>query len=393
MPGQQFSFAVVFITLGAFFGWFLHAIYDDFNLQTLAENKQSEVLSSAAVTIPVTSQIKPAVISDYESSREYFTALLRNHQYDLSLQWYKAAELDKPSLLFPELMHYINMQLTNKNKQVFELLNIFLGEFYDNSRLLLQQAEAFSVFNNIDAALNSFILARNYAVDNDSYIAVELALHEFSFMVFKQYQEETNWQQSIIFFKKLIAIEPQFAFYHLALAESYLNTDNTEQAQMHLQGITEDQLYGPEAEQMLEKIFSGESTNAIKLEQNNGHYIVSIILADVYRVKLMLDTGASYSSLSSTMIAQLVQDGQAVKTGRKIIYTAGGKVTADLYQLNKITLGDYVINDIIVVELDLESAVENNGAFDGLLGINILNQFDFSIDQKTKYLLLSPKKT
>lgn len=398
MPGQQFIFSIVFISLGVILGWFSHVFYDSLNANMITPEIRPAIISAITLSDPVNGQIPLSVLAEDkaetedEVSRHYFISLLTQQQFDNALQWYKKAEVKNATLLMTDLTHYINQQIVHKNKQVLSLLEIFLAEYYDDSQLLQQQARAYLAFSNISAALDAFLLARNYAPDNDSYAVINLALHDFSLTVYQQYKADEQWQASIDFFKKLIELEPQFAFYHLALAESYLNVNDKEQAQNHLQNITEDHKYGPQAVEMLEKMFAAESSNAIKLEQSNGHYIINLLIADVYPVKLMLDTGASYSSLSTKRIAQLVQDGQAVKTGRKLIYTAGGKINADLYQLNKIVLGDFIINDIIVVELDLESSLEKNSAFEGLLGINILNQFDFSVDQKSKYLLLSPKK-
>jgi len=104
----------------------------------------------------------------------------------------------------------------------------------------------------------------------------------------------------------------------------------------------------------------------------------------------MIDTGASYSSLSSFTIAQLVNENVARKVGRKDLLTASGKITVDMYQLDTMTIGKYSINDIVVAEIDLESTSPSD-QLEGLLGLNFLSQFNFSIDQKNKQLMLLPK--
>ncbi|MCN4145308.1 MAG: aspartyl protease family protein [Thiohalomonas sp.] len=68
-----------------------------------------------------------------------------------------------------------------------------------------------------------------------------------------------------------------------------------------------------------------------------------------------MDTGASYSSVASLILEQLVQDQQAEKVGPNKIQTAGGLVEADIYKVKKMTIGDFSVNDIMVTELDLDT--------------------------------------
>lgn len=389
MLNQQLKFSLVFIGLGAFFGWFSHSAYDQ-----LYNVKNSDTGNKAAITASPKmkkNNLDVPTISSADYNKEYFIKLIKNGQFEDALRWYKGIEAKNESSLLPVLLSEIDKLSQQSDENVFKLLDVFLNEYYDNSQLLIAQARALVLNDQIEQALDSFLLAKNYARDNSTYNNISQTIHDFAFKVFKQFQLAKNWPDSIVFYRKLIENETQFAFYHLAIAESYINNNDKDKAVMHLQLITEDNVYGIQATEMLEKIVFQKTSNRIPLEEEGNHYIVNAIIAGFYQIKLLLDTGASYSSLSSHTIAQLVRDQLAIKIGHNQVYTAGGTVEVDFYQLKNMTIGNFTVNDIIVAELDLESASDQDNNFDGLLGINFLNQFDFSIDQKTKKLILSPK--
>jgi len=389
MLNQQLKFSLVFIGLGAFLGWFSHSAYDQlYNVKNSDRDIKPAITTSPEMK---KNNLDVPTISSADYNKEYFIKLIKNRRFEDALLWYKDIEAKNEPSLLPVILSEIGKLSQQSDENVFKLLDVFLNEYYDNSQLLIAQGNALVFNNQIEQALYSFFLAKNYSQDTSSYNSISQTIHDFSFKVFKQFQLSKNWPESIVFYKKLIGNEPQFAFYHLAIAESYIKNNDKDKAIMHLQLITEDNIYGPEATEMLEKVVFQNTSGGIALEAQGNHYIINAIIADFYQIKLLLDTGASYSSLSSHTIAQLVRDQLAIKIGRNQVYTAGGKVDVDIYQLKKLTIGNSTVNDIVVAELDLESPSDQENNFDGLLGVNFLNQFDFSIDQKTQKLILSPK--
>lgn len=111
----------------------------------------------------------------------------------------------------------------------------------------------------------------------------------------------------------------------------------------------------------------------------------------MYDAELLLDTGASYSSLTPAFIAQLVQENRAEKTGIQQIVTAVGVLDVDTYKVEKISVGHFSVNDVVVVELDLNTSRNIASNLDGLLGMNFLSHFNFTIDQDSNQLYLTPK--
>ena len=67
--------------------------------------------------------------------------------------------------------------------------------------------------------------------------------------------------------------------------------------------------------------------------------------------------------------------------------TAGGRIDAPVYRIQHVTLGDQVFNDIDFAVL----AAPQSGA-EGVLGMNVLGQIQFEIDQSTSQLLVKDRQ-
>lgn len=396
MPEQQFKFALVFIVLGALLGWFSHSAFNNFNSIESVDLVQSNPLNTNFPDTGTNShQSKKSSgvtnISVHQNRINRFTQLLKNVQYHDALILYQENDTNNDNSLEPVLINEIERLTEESDNNVFQLLDVFLQEYYNNSTMLISQANALILSEDIEEAFDSYFLAKNYAQNNKQFIEVNQMIHKLSIQAFKQFQASNEWQRSIDLLNILIENEPQFAFYHLALAQAYLKLDEIDKALTHLQNISEDSQYGSQASELIVNITLAETAGGISLDKENNHYLVNASLSDVYKAKLMIDTGASYSSLSSYTIAKLVDEQLAKKIGSRQIYTAGGEVDVDLYQLNNLSIGPFSVNDIIVAELDLQTSSSSDNNFEGLLGINFLNEFDFSIDQDNKQLILSPK--
>jgi clan AA aspartic protease (TIGR02281 family) len=99
-------------------------------------------------------------------------------------------------------------------------------------------------------------------------------------------------------------------------------------------------------------------------------------------VRLLIDTGASF-----TVIAPAVLEGLGYvlggRTGR--FSTANGQVDAPLVGIQSLTVGEQLVSPITVGAIALSGRA---GSFDGLLGMNFLQKFEFSLDQQRSVLEL-----
>jgi predicted aspartyl protease len=77
---------------------------------------------------------------------------------------------------------------------------------------------------------------------------------------------------------------------------------------------------------------------------------------------------------------------QYMDTGRTGIFsTANGRVSAPVYRIGKLAVGDWEVRQLEIGVLDLGNRTD----IDGLLGMNFLRHFQFFIDQNRSSLRLS----
>jgi clan AA aspartic protease (TIGR02281 family) len=126
---------------------------------------------------------------------------------------------------------------------------------------------------------------------------------------------------------------------------------------------------------------------SIPLSRQGEHFIVQALMNDTFNVSLMLDTGASISLLSESAFDELSQYSDVIYIKDLNLNTAGGIVTANIYQVAEVSIQGYVVNDFLFAV----SHSYANDYNDGLLGMNFLKAFDFHIDQNNGLLILKNK--
>lgn len=145
--------------------------------------------------------------------------------------------------------------------------------------------------------------------------------------------------------------------------------------------------YQVKAQILLKKInLALREPESIKLSRHGEHFIVQGTINNAFNVSLMLDTGASISLLSEQAFDQLRQYADVEYLKELQLNTAGGRVTASIYQVSEFEIQGYVLKDFIFAVSPFISG--NN---DGLLGMNYLGAFDFHIDQTNDLLILTNK--
>jgi predicted aspartyl protease len=101
----------------------------------------------------------------------------------------------------------------------------------------------------------------------------------------------------------------------------------------------------------------------------------------------MLDTGASVTILSRASFEQIDSGGFRYR-GSRLFNTANGVTQGDVYRISSITLGNSRLGGVEIAVLDYESAT----GVDGLLGMNVLRNYRFEIDQDQDVLYLHARQ-
>jgi clan AA aspartic protease (TIGR02281 family) len=112
-------------------------------------------------------------------------------------------------------------------------------------------------------------------------------------------------------------------------------------------------------------------------------FIVEARLNGSRTVRLVVDTGASYTVLFPEIITEMGLENDPDTD--LSLWTAGGEVGAQIVTLNTVQVGDMAVVNLPVAVLRLPNPPEG---IDGLLGLSFLNRFVVTLDPRGAQLKL-----
>ena len=200
-------------------------------------------------------------------------------------------------------------------------------------------------------------------------------------------QSEVNQNdQRVQLFERLCQIKPERLDWRFTLANLQIQFGMLQPALNSLSYLLYEPQYAERAQALYDQIVERSSQpgdSNIALEQSNGHFLVRAKINYIHEVVLLIDTGASITSIRESKFQELGLN----RSGQQItLHTAGGSVNSTLENLEALTVGDQSVANIKVATLG-----ELHSGIDGLLGMNFLSKFDFIIDQDQSTLRLSLK--
>jgi clan AA aspartic protease (TIGR02281 family) len=124
----------------------------------------------------------------------------------------------------------------------------------------------------------------------------------------------------------------------------------------------------------------------VKFQKQGELMVVQALLNEKAAAKFVVDTGASYTTISQAMAKQL---GLNLENASTVIslQTANGVIEAPLVSVGSLEVGGFALKDLTVVVHD----VFPDPNIAGLLGLNFLSQFHLGIDSKNGILYLEKK--
>lgn len=220
-----------------------------------------------------------------------------------------------------------------------------------------------------------------------------------------EYEKNDDLLSIKIMYQRLADLHPHFSLFQLELARTHTRLDDYPAAQNIYATLRYDPEFGEIAQYALARMKDLESTqrDIASAPSSTENTLVKDIVVPLIAVgnsflidasierqgsRLLLDTGASITALSSELIRRLNLE----PTGKSIqLSTANGLTIAKLYQVNSLSLGRLTLQNMIIAEIDLGQRRE----FDGLLGTDALNEFksryNYVIDNQSKTLIFRPR--
>ena len=302
--------------------------------------------------------------------------------------YYEAVNLDsvKAPLLRPIVDDYLQRCFDNCDSNSFiALVENWLQTFYDDIPVLLLLARHQEREGLPEAAAITLLLARTYALPGDQR-RVDEALHHLSARTDERLSNEQRWIELLGFYEYLVAIDfttPQFEL-RRALLYRRLGEDARGRELLANLRATDDGS-DPQWAAVLEEHLAEPGTeiapgadlsNAIPLERRGDGYLVEVTLYDQATLKLLIDTGASMTALTRESFRRLGRQHFSL-LGTRLFNTANGYTRGDIYRASTLTLGGERLEGAQIAVLDLKTMDD----IDGLLGMNVLREFHFEIDQ------------
>lgn len=129
----------------------------------------------------------------------------------------------------------------------------------------------------------------------------------------------------------------------------------------------------------------------VSVVRQKGHILVTALLDKKVSATLLMDTGATYVSLSEKIWKKLNKtESSGPEDSVDLILADGKKVKGKLGKLSSLTVQGVEALDVDVVIIPEDPGQEN--VVDGLLGMSFLNRFNFKVDQNNGTLLLEKIK-
>jgi clan AA aspartic protease (TIGR02281 family) len=285
-----------------------------------------------------------------------------------------------------KLEHFLSNELKTKFEKAEKFVQTYLKEV-PTSTIRFQLIEHYLQRQMYHEAITQQLRVDEFFTSESNLTASKKRLQVMSSKYIKELKVSRLYNILISFLEDMVNRRPLDTFFKYELAELYALLNKKEEVTPMLEELLEDEFYGSKAKLLIENLASSGGKGiidykyTIPLTKQGEHYIVpTYIEGKLYH--LMVDTGASSVFVSSNKLGELklLQENYPVNT-------AGGKITAKLYNAKSLTMGPVTLENIEVV-----AAPYDHKKADGLLGMNFFKQFIFFLDQDKSLLYLNPKE-
>ncbi|MFC3114047.1 aspartyl protease family protein [Cellvibrio fontiphilus] len=199
-------------------------------------------------------------------------------------------------------------------------------------------------------------------------------------------QEQADWLMQQL--NDVIRLTPDNGELHLRLANMHWEAKDKELSQYHALMAANQQDTHTRAQALL-LVINGDTAGGVAsgeevtlaLQRYGNQFLVPLEI-DGIAARLLLDTGASISGLTSSFVERhhnLVRNTKPIT-----LNTASGTVESYVFVVNNLRLASLDFPKHLLARLPMDSSAP----FDGLLGVDILGRFEFVIDQDAAQLRL-----
>lgn len=304
-----------------------------------------------------------------------------------------APALVSPAQELPALERAQQLIANNAFPAAVQALNELLKNNPDDTEALLLLARVLEKQGKHEEAVKTWFRYLNIEVDAKKFQEATAYLSRYLVRLVNNpgiFGSSREWLMAQL--NDLIKLTPDNGELHLQLADMHAKAADQEQAQYHaLMAANQDDTRA-RAEEFLAKLTDNaiaeqtdDQESKVQLIRFGKQFLVPVMV-EGKTVKLLLDTGASISGLTSSFINR---NYSLVKSPKPIqLNTASGTVDSFLFVVDSLQFAGVTFNKHMLARLPMD----DYDHFDGLLGVDILGRFDFIIDQEKAELRLRNRK-
>ena len=325
-----------------------------------------------------------------------FAQLLDQKSFDAAMNLYVEVErrstADAGELKKLVLSHLTTYLQEGDSSALTGLVDAFLSRYYSDLDVLQLLARHHLQSGYLAEAAHTYQLALNYAIGRPQEPQVQQAFHNFVHEVDQTLTLNSRWHDLISFYETLQLLDLTKPRYLLRQAELYLAHGESVYGRDLLQQLTATPSVSDQAAALLEASSpvqaSAESTrHSVTLGMLGSHYHLPVGLNGA-KVELIIDTGASTTTVSRQKFDSIRHQGNFIELGPQMFNTANGVAKGTVYRVAEVQLGNVILNDVHIAVLDFDMPP----GIDGLLGMNVLSNFRFQVDQDEQRLYLQPRR-
>lgn len=283
--------------------------------------------------------------------------------------------------------------------QQFNLLEIeiqeYLREYPNDIDAILLEAKVLFHIRPLNEALIHYRSLLSEPIDSVTMNEINELISVNTTRIIQQFTGDGAWDLLAIFLEPLVQIDPLNQQYLLALARAYGMQNQVTLMESTLASLGENDARAQRLREEINQRLAvsnqtssleqaninneNQSNDVIKqpdlvVIQSNGHYQLNIS-ANGVSANMLLDTGASTTAISLDKFRQ-IDSAYTQLLGRFSVNTAGGMIQAPIYKIAQIEIGANTLSNVSIMVLPSD----NLSAYDGLLGMNVLSQYDLEVN-------------
>ncbi|MEO1082513.1 MAG: retropepsin-like aspartic protease [Pseudomonadota bacterium] len=337
-------------------------------------------------------------VAEFEDALSRFVAALKAQGIETAADIYLQAIRHSPERLASfraEFDGYVQECLQRCTPEQFlALADVWLSTYYDDIPMLLSLARFQSMQAQPESAASTLQLAKTYALEAAEQRNVRQAIQSLAMETDSWLSSEQRWVELLGFYEYLSTLGLSAKEFRLRQAQLHSALNEEARASRILRQLqADDPGTDPKWSAALQELMPQDPepeaipamapSTALPLERLRDHYLVDVEFNDSSKLTLVIDTGASITTLSSDSFRELPRyDFELL--GSRMFNTANGLTRGDVYRARSFRIGPHRIEGLTVAVLPYRAEARN----DGLLGMNVLRNFRFEIDQDQSALLL-----